>query len=133
MSEYAAKQHDKITATDTHIILIPSPNGSTPTPTPLPFNGDIDSNLSSNVKIMGLPAATVGSQASNVPSHLPIPPSGTFQIPPSNKGKILKGSSIVNINGKSAARNGDQAQTCADPTPNLGAKVIASGTVMIGG
>jgi uncharacterized Zn-binding protein involved in type VI secretion len=132
MAQPAAKQGDKILATDTHIVLVPSPGGPVPTPTPFPFNGLIDGSLSSNVRIMGLPAATVGSQASNTPPHFTPPPT-TLQVPPTNKGVILKGSSSVFINRKPAARSGDPAQTCADPTPNLGAKVVATGTVLIGG
>jgi uncharacterized Zn-binding protein involved in type VI secretion len=45
----------------------------------------------------------------------------------------MMGSANVMINGKPAARMGDQAQTCADPAPNMAAQVIAAGTVMIGG
>jgi uncharacterized Zn-binding protein involved in type VI secretion len=37
------------------------------------------------------------------------------------------------INGKPAARVGDQVQTCADPVPNMTAQIVAVGTVMIGG
>jgi uncharacterized Zn-binding protein involved in type VI secretion len=132
MTQPAAKKGDQILATDTHVVLVPSPGGPVPTPTLFPFNGLIDGNLSSNVKIMGLPAATAGSQASNTPPHFTPPPT-TFQVPPTNKGVILKGSSSVLINRKPAARNGDPAQTCADPAPNLGAKVVATGTVLIGG
>lgn len=131
MGQPAAKQNDQITATDTHIVIVP---GTPPVPTPLPhaFVGIIDGNLSSDVKIMGQPAATVGSTATNTPSHIPTPPGVSFQVPPTNKGTILKGSSSVMINGQPAARNGDQAQTCADPAPNMSAKVVAAGTVIIG-
>ena len=131
MSQPAAKQGDQIIATDIHIIMVPSPGGPVPTPTPHPFNGIIDGNLSPDVKVMGMPAATVGSMASNTPPH--IPQGGSFQIPPTNKGTIMMGSSTVFINGKPAARNGDQTQTCADPAPNMAGKVVASGTVLIGG
>lgn len=118
-------------ATDIHIVMIPSPGGPVPTPLPHPFSGILDSNLSTNVKIMGKPAATVGSMASNTPPH--IPQGGPFQVPPTNKGTILMGSGTVMINNKPAARNGDKAQTCADPVPNMAATVVAVGTVMIGG
>lgn len=132
MGQPAAKQGDKISATDIHIILIPAPPGPpVPTPLPHPFMGIIDSNCSNDVHIMNMPAATVGSMASNTPPH--IPQGGPFQIPPTNKGTIMKGSMTVFINNKPAARNGDMAQTCADPIPNPSATVIAMGTVMIGG
>ena len=131
MGQPAAKQGDQIVATDTHIIMIPSPGGPVPTPLPHPFTGILDGSLSADVKIMGMAAAVVGSMASNTPPH--IPQGGPFQVPPTNKGTVMKGSSTVMINGKPAARNGDQAQTCADPAPNMAAKVVAAGTVMIGG
>ncbi len=132
MGQPAAKQNDQVTATDMHIVLVPSPGGPVPTPLPHPFIGLIDGNLSADVKIGGLPAATVGSTASNTPPHLPTPPGTAFQIPPTNRGTIMVGSATVMINGKPAARNGDQVQTCADPVPNMTGIVVAAGTVMIG-
>src|SRR5579875_2428570 len=113
MGQPAAKQGDQITAVDTHIVLIPSPGGAVPTPLPHPFAGIINGNLSPNVMIMGLPAATQGSTADNMPPH--IPQGGPFQLPPSNRGVIINGSATVLINGKPAARSGDTAMTCNDP------------------
>ena len=130
MGQPGAKQGDKVVATDTHIILVPSPSGSVPTPLPHPFSGIINGNLSANVKIMGLPAATVGSTAQNMPPH--IPQGGSFQKPPSNIGTIQIGSPTVKITGKPAARNGDTAITCNDPVDLPVGKVVAVGTVMIG-
>lgn len=130
MGQPAAKQGDKITATDIHIIMIPTPGGPVPTPLPHPFVGMITGGLSSNVKIMGMPAATVGSTADNLPPH--IPQGGPFQKPPANKGRIIMGSQRVMINGKPAARNGDSAMTCNDPADMPVGTVIAVGTVMIG-
>ena len=130
MGKPAAKQGDKILATDTHIVMIPSPGGPVPTPLPHPFNGMIDGNLSGDVNIMGMPAAYVGSTASNVPAH--IPQGGPFQSPPGNKGSIELGSNTVFINGNPAARMGDKAKTCNDPADLMIGTVIASGTVMIG-
>lgn len=132
MGQPAAKQGDQITAIDTHIVMVPTPAGApSPTPLPHPFKGMLDGNLSSDVKIMGRAAATAQSTASNNPPHFPTPPGTAFQVPPQNKGTIMKGSNTVMINGKPAARAGDQAQTCGEP-PNMFAKVIAAGTVMIG-
>jgi uncharacterized Zn-binding protein involved in type VI secretion len=131
MGQPAAKQGDQILATDTHIIMIPSPGGPVPTPLPHPFMGMISGGLSANVKIMGMPAATLGSTADNIPPH--IPQGGPFQKPPSNKGTIMVGSATVKINGKPAARNGDTAMTCNDPADLPIGKIIAVGTVMIGG
>ncbi|RIK40424.1 MAG: hypothetical protein DCC58_13905 [Chloroflexi bacterium] len=131
MGQPAAKQGDTITALDIHIIMIPSPGGPVPTPLPHPFNGIINANLSSDVMVMGMPAATVGSTADNMPPH--IPQGGPFQIPPRNKGQIITGSTTVFINGKQAARNGDTALTCNDPVDLPVGTVVAVGTVMIGG
>jgi uncharacterized Zn-binding protein involved in type VI secretion len=131
MGQPAAKQDDMIVATDIHIVMVP---GTPPVPTPLPhpFAGIIDGALSADVKIMGKPAATVDSTASNNPPHIPTPPGTTFQNPPSNKGKIILGSPTVKINGKMAARNGDMANTCNDPADMPVGTVIAVGTVFIG-
>jgi uncharacterized Zn-binding protein involved in type VI secretion len=130
MGQPAAKQGDQITAIDTHIILIPSPGGPVPTPLPHPFSGIINGNLSSNVKVMGMAAATQDSTADNLPPH--IPQGGSFQTPPRNRGQIMTGSATVMINGKPAARNGDTAQTCNDPVDLPVGTVIAVGTVLIG-
>ena len=132
MGQAAAKQGDKIVAVDTHIVMVPSPNGEVATPLPHPFNGILNSNLSTNVKIQGQAAATVGSMADNTPTHIPSVVPGRFQVPPTNKGQVMMGSTTVFINNKPAARNGDSAQTCADPVPNTAAKVVAVGTVLIG-
>ncbi len=129
MGQPAAKQGDRITAVDTH--LIQPPGTAPPVPVPHPFNGIIDGNLSPNVKIMGRPAATVGSTATNTPPH--IPQGGTFVKPPTNRGTIQMGSATVRINGKMAARNGDTAMTCNDPVDMPVGTVIATGTVFIGG
>lgn len=130
MTKPAAKQGDQIVATDTHIVMIPSPGGPVPTPLPSPFVGMIDGNTSSNVDIMGQPAATVGSTATNSPAH--IPAGGPFQSPPSNNGSIELGSNSVFINGKAAARMGDTAKTCNDPADLLAGTVVAVSTVFIG-
>ena len=129
MGQPAAKQGDQVTATDTHILLYPSPGGPVPTPTPLPFNGILNLDLSTNVRIEGRFAATQGSRASNTPPHIPPQP---FQIPPSNLGEIITGSATVRINGKPAARSGDTANTCNDPADLPVGTVVAAGTVMIG-
>ncbi len=128
----AAKQNDRIVGVDTHIVMVPSPGGPVSTPLPHLFTGMINGNLSSNVKIMGCPAATVDSTADNTPPHLPTPPGTSFQKPPSNKATIKVGSPTVKINGKMAARNGDSAMTCNDPADLPSGTVIAVGTVLIG-
>jgi uncharacterized Zn-binding protein involved in type VI secretion len=129
MGPPAARQGDKVVATDTH--LIQPPGTAPPVPTPLPFAGVIDGGVSANVTIGGAAAATVGSTATNTPAHVPV--GGTFVNPPSNKGTILRGSATVTINGKAAARAGDVAKTCNDPVDLPVGSVVAAGRVLIGG
>lgn len=134
MGQPAAKQGDQIVGVDTHIVMVPAPPAPpVPTPLPHPFTGIISGNLSSDVNIMGMPAATVDSTADNTPPHIPTPPGTAFQSPPSNTGTIKLGSATVKINGKMAARNGDIADTCNDPADLPMGTVIAAGTVFIGG
>jgi uncharacterized Zn-binding protein involved in type VI secretion len=59
-------------------------------------------------------------------------PGVSFQKPPSNKATIQQGSQRVKINGKPAARAGDKALTCNDPSDLPVGTVIAVGTVLIG-
>jgi uncharacterized Zn-binding protein involved in type VI secretion len=133
MTQPAAKQGDQVITTDMHIVMVPSAGGPVPTPLPHPFTGMLDGSLSTDVNIMGMPAATINSTASNTPPHIPTPPGTAFQIPPQNSGTVMMGSATVNINGKPAARNNDTVQTCADPAPNMAGKIIAVGTIFIGG
>ncbi|MDF0676191.1 MAG: PAAR domain-containing protein [Nitrospira sp.] len=133
MGQPAAKKNDRIVAVDIHIVMVPAPTGPpVPTPLPHPFTGIINGNLSSDVNIMGQPAATIDSTADNTPSHVPTPPGTAFQNPPANRATIKLGSPTVRINGKMVARNGDMAMTCNDPADMPVGKVIAVGTVLIG-
>src|SRR5207253_11294341 len=128
----AAKQGDKVVAIDTHIVMVQAGPSQVPTPLPHPFAGVISDGLSQDVKIMGMPAATVGSTADNLPPHMPSPPGTTFQKSPSNKATIQIGSPTVMINGKQAARSGDAAMTCNDPADMPAGMVVAAGSVLIG-
>ncbi|ETX05487.1 MAG: PAAR motif protein [Candidatus Entotheonella gemina] len=132
MGQPAAKQGDQILATDTHIVMVPSGPAPVPAPLPHPFTGILSGGLSSDVNLMGKPAAMVGSTADNTPAHMPTLPGMTFQKPPANKAAIQMGSQTVMINGKPAARNGDKAMTCNDPADMPVGTVAAVGTVMIG-
>ena len=129
MGKPAAKHGDQIRATDMHLVRVPGGGGAS---LAHPFVGFIDGAFSSNVYIMGRPAATAGSTADNRPAHLPTPPGTGFLKPPANRGTIMVGSPTVLINGKPAARDGDVAMTCNDPVDLPVGKVIASGTVLIG-
>ncbi len=131
MSKPAAKKGDSVKAVDQHVIQPPAP--APPVLVPHVFNGILDKNLSPDVKINNQPAATVGSIATNQPSH--VPQGGTFVIPPTNMANVMMGSTTVLINNKPAARLGDPAMTCNDvPGPPMG-KVVVMGpaNVLIGG
>src|SRR5215211_8020166 len=130
MGQPAAKQDDRVVATDTHII-VPPPPATLTTPVPHPFSGPLDGSLSGNVNIEGKPAAVQGSTATNKPVH--VPQGGSFQKPPHNRGTVQLGSSTVYTNGKPAARNGDKAITCNDPTDLPVGTIVAVSTVLIGG
>lgn len=126
----AAKQGDRVVATDIHIQMVPSPGGPVPTPVPGPFSGVLEGGLSTDVNIEGKPAAVIGSTASNTPAH--VPAAGPFQKPPSNRATVIAGSATVLINGKPAARQGDTALTCNDPADLSAGTVLAASTVMVG-
>jgi uncharacterized Zn-binding protein involved in type VI secretion len=124
----AAKQGDKVVAEDMHLIQPPAP--ATPVLVPHRFAGIIDGALSPDVLIMGRPAATRDSTATNTPAH--VPSGGTFVKTPSNQATINLGSTTVMINGNPAARSGDSALTCNDPEDLPVGTVVATGTVLIG-
>ncbi|MCA9625563.1 MAG: PAAR domain-containing protein [Myxococcales bacterium] len=130
MTKPLAKQDDDVVAVDTHIVLIPSPSGPVPTPLPNPFRGPLSGGLSSTVFADEKAAATVDSTAQNASPH--VPQGGSFQNPPKNEAKIIQGSGTVFIDDKAAARLGDPADTCNDPSDLPIGKVIASGTVLAG-
>src|SRR5829696_6523064 len=128
----AARRTDPVVATDIHIVNVPSPTGVVPTPLPHPFSGRLLNDVSTDVLINELGAATVGSVAINQPSHLPTPPGTSFVNPPSNRGTVQTGFSLVLINGKDAARAGDPVRTCNDPTDlPVGSIISGSPTVFI--
>jgi uncharacterized Zn-binding protein involved in type VI secretion len=129
MGQPAAKQGDRIVGLDIHIIQPPGP--TSPVPVPHPFSGILNGQLSTNVNIQSMAAATLGSTATNTPPHVPI--GGSFVNPPRNQGRIIKGSATVLINNKPAARAGDTALTCNDPVDAPVGSVVAVSTVLIGG
>ncbi|MBW3605387.1 MAG: PAAR domain-containing protein [Actinobacteria bacterium] len=134
MGQPAARQTDPVTGVDTHIVMVPAPPGPpVPTPLPHPFAGQLADAVSTDVLIDGLPAATVGSVAQNLPPHLPTPPGTAFQRPPTNRGTVTIGSATVLIDGRGAARLGDTVQTCNDPADAPVSTITAgSPTVVIG-
>ena len=133
MGQPLAKANDQVMATDTHIVMVPAGPSLVPTPLPHQFSGMLTGALAPTVKVGGQAAATVDSTADNQPPHIPTPPGTSFQKPPANKGTVQVGSSTVRIAGKSAARNGDVVMTCNDPADLPVGKIVAVGTVMVGG
>lgn len=130
MGRPAAKQGDEVEAMDTHIVVLEEGGVPVESPMETPFTGIILGDLSEDVMIDGLPAATLGSTAQNDPDH--IPEGGPWLIEPTNTGEIVSGSASVLINGRPAARAGDTALTCNDPAPLPIGTVIAESTVLIG-
>jgi uncharacterized Zn-binding protein involved in type VI secretion len=129
MGPIAAKQGDRVVATDMHLIQPPAP--VPPSPVPHPFSGPITLGCVPDVLIEGRAAAVVGSVALNQPPHVPI--GGSFVIPPRNRGTIVQGSATVLIGGQPAARAGDAVSTCNDPVDLPVGHIVAAGTVFIGG
>ena len=89
----AARKDDPVVGVDIHIVMIPNPTGESPVPLPHPFNGKIAGGVSTDVKIDGKPAAIMGAEVQNSPSHIAMGP--RFQKNPTNKGKVLIGSPTV--------------------------------------
>ena len=128
-----ARQNDQVVGVDTHIVLVPAGPSLVPTPLPHPFSGMLDGGLAPTVKANGRPVATVSSTATNTPAHLPTPPGVSFQKPPTNRATVRLGSQTVRIAGKAAARAGDKADTCNDPSDQPVGTVVAAGTILVGG
>jgi uncharacterized Zn-binding protein involved in type VI secretion len=130
MGQPAAKKGDTIQGMDMHLVKLP--NG-VQAMFPFAFQSTISDKVSTNVRILGAPAAMEGSLGKNTPEHkFALPPGVDFVIQPNNQGKIAKGSKTVRINGRPAARNSDTADTCHD-APGAPALVVATGSVLIGG
>jgi uncharacterized Zn-binding protein involved in type VI secretion len=132
MGAPAARITDEVKGLDTHVVNVPSPGGPVPTPVPLAFSGTLTSDGVADVLVDGLPAAVVGTAATNSPGH--VPPTGTtFVTTPSDSGTVSQGSASVSIGGQPAARLGDAVRTCNDPEDaDTSAITSGSGTVMIG-
>lgn len=143
MAEAAAKQGDSIVSDGTSQVWVQPPAPVNPIAVPFSYGGSVDSNLASDVLIMGKQAAVVGSTATNdmPPDQQPaVTAVGRVLSAVDNTSTISGGSSSVLIHGKSAARNGDKAKTwdySTPPSPGVGkevenAQVRASGSVIIG-
>jgi uncharacterized Zn-binding protein involved in type VI secretion len=132
MGAPAARLTDEVKGLDTHIVNVPSPGGPVPTPVALVFSGSLTSDGVTDVIVDGLPAAAVGTVATNLPQHVP-PPGTSFVTTPSDSGTVSQGSASVSIGGRPAARLGDAVRTCNDPVDaDTSAITSGSGTVTIG-
>jgi uncharacterized Zn-binding protein involved in type VI secretion len=128
MPKAVAKKGDRITATDTHLVIPAS--GGPPVPTPLPYNGVLQQDLCTSVFSQQQAVAVVGSTSVMSPGHIVAP--NSFANPPSNEGHVFIASQTVYAEHKAVARDGDVAKTCNDPTDLPVGTVVASGSVYAG-
>jgi uncharacterized Zn-binding protein involved in type VI secretion len=128
VSRPVAKRGDRVVGVDTHLVIPEA--GGPPAPVPLPFDGVLGTALSPNVLAEHRHVALVDSVAENTPVHVVAPK--TFAKPPSNRARIVVGSSTVLANHRPVARSGDLAETCNDPVDLPVGKVVATGTVLSG-
>lgn len=100
--------------------------GSPPVPAgPLPFSAPLMLGLDSTVLIGAKPAAVVGSSGYNAPPHPPL--ADAFAVPTMQEGKVLSGSTTVQIGGKPAATAQSNCLCCATPgqlTPTVTSVVV---------
>lgn len=146
MTQPAAKQGDQLVSDNTSMVWVLPPGGPPPPPliaVPFAYTGPINAGVSTNVFVMGQPAATVNSTATNTttPSLQPaVTLVGALQSTVDDTGTISAGSGSVFVNGKALARNGDKVKTwdySTGPPPGIGkeienATVSAVGTVFVG-
>lgn len=128
MGKPVAKKGDRITATDTHLVIPPS--GGPPVPTPMSYDGVLKKDLCEHTFSEHQAVAVVGSTSVMSPGHQAAP--GSFAKPPSNEGHVFIGAPTVYAEHKAIARDGDVALTCNDPADLPVGKVVATGTVYSG-
>lgn len=125
----AARQHDTVAGTDTHLVATPA---SPPAPTPFPFTTSTwTGGLATDVFVDGRPAVVMGAQIAIVPPHPPPPPPASFATPPLNQGSVSAGSATVLINSSPAARQGDAVTTCNDGGPPVVPARITTGSGLV--
>ena len=92
--------------------MIPSPVGAPMPSPPLPFSAPLLTGLATTVLIGGKPAAVQGSSGLNTPPHVGLHPSDPNMAPPTQQGRVVMGSTRVQIEGKGAAYSGCQVAMC---------------------
>jgi uncharacterized Zn-binding protein involved in type VI secretion len=130
MGQPAAVMGDKIVGVCS-VHLIPNPATGIPQPAPpMPFQAPLVQDLATKTMIAGKPAALAGSSGLNMPPHVGLHPADAFMVPVQQKGTVVVGSATVMIEGKPAARTGDQVIMCAGVPGQL---IGSAATVLIGG
>lgn len=129
MSEPVAKRGDRIVGLDTHVVLVKEQGGS-PSPMQFPFSGTIERGVSETVFVDNEGAALVGSEAHNVPGHVPV--GGSFRKPPTNCASVSAGSETVFVDNVGVGRAADAARCCNDPCDADTGHVVAGGSVYAG-
>lgn len=129
MGQPAVKLNDTVTGQCAGH-TIPAPNGAPTAAPPMPFSAPLLQQLTTTVKVEGLPAAVEGSSGLNTPPHTPpLHPSDPQFAPIQQKAEVTKGSSTVNFDGKPAAYSSCQASIC---TSRQGMANGTASTVLIG-
>jgi uncharacterized Zn-binding protein involved in type VI secretion len=109
--------------------LMPNPASGAPQPSPpLPVSAPLLQSVVSTVLIGGKPAAVVGSSGMNTPPHVGLHPSDPFLGPPTQMGRVTRGSATVLIGGRPAATAQSACTCCSVP----GMLVPTVQTVLIG-
>lgn len=130
MGQPAAVSGDQVDAVCS-LHLMPNPATGVPQPSPpLPFAAPITLGVCATVLVCGVPAAVVGASGLCTPPHVGLHPADPFFAPPAQQAVITAGSSSVLLGGVPAARTGDSATCCGQPT---GVLVGSAATVLIGG
>ena len=130
MGQPAAVSGDQVNAVCS-LHLMPNPASGAPQPSPpLPFAAPITLGVCPTVQICGKPAVVLGATGLNTPPHVGLHPADPFFAPPTQQAVIAAGSSSVLLGGTPAARTGDSATCCGQPTGTL---VGSAATVLIGG
>lgn len=109
---------------------IPDPVTGSPIPAPpFPFTAPITDGCVASVKIMGKPAAVLGSGGTNSSPHVGLHPSDPQMVGSVQKGKVMGASTSVFIGGTPAAKPSPPPMMCTTP-----GQVIPTGfRVLIGG
>ena len=100
-------------------------NGSAVPAPPMKFSAPITVGCARSVSVEGVALALEGSSGVNTPAHTPVlHPSDRSVAPPTQQGKVVKGSRTVLVEGKGAAFSGCDVTECQGAR----ATVVGSGS-----